>query len=138
MTTQHASALLAAALTLFAATAAAAAQVAAPSALAQPSRPSIGIGTSAITPPPAKPAPISATPAQRGAVSSPIQSTGPAKTPTMAAPIRSVAPVAPMQPVRDAQGRTIPGAMRTSPTRAIDPATGRAFQTVPSAPAPTR
>ncbi len=136
--TQHASARFAAALALVVLTGMAAAQVAAPNTLAQPSRPSTGVGTSAVTPPPARPAPISATPAQRGAAASPIQSGGPAKTPSMAAPIRSVAPVAPMQPVRDAQGRTIPGALRTSPNRAIDPATGRPFQTMSPTPVPTR
>ncbi len=39
------------------------------------------------------------------------------------------------EPVRDAQGRIVPGAQPTTTDRARDPATGREFQT---APAPTR
>lgn len=88
--------------------------------------------------PPVQRAPaLPSTPAQRPLDATPIRSTGPSTppaAPTVATPQPPVS--ATSVPVRDAQGRTVHGAVRVSPTRAWDPARGRYVETRPATPAP--
>lgn len=76
---------------------------------------------------------IRSDPSQRAAVSSPVPVAGPAKqvAPRTAVPVAESPRPAQPQPVRDRQGRIVPGAVRTSPNRAYDPATGRVTPTLP-------
>lgn len=81
------------------------------------------------------PSVVPVTPAQRVRAATPVPAQGPAPTAQAArvpAPAVQPAPrVAPM-PVRDAQGRIVPGARDTTPGRARDPATAQEFRTAPS------
>ena len=88
--------------------------------------------------PPSTPPPIRSAPQQRPPASAPIRSVGPSQPraiPTPGAPDARPA-TASAAPVRDLQGRPVPGAVPLSPTQALDPATGRTIQTLPSTPVP--
>jgi hypothetical protein len=76
---------------------------------------------------------VPADPSQRPPSSDPIPSEGPSR-PAARSAIKPVEPVersAPAQ-VLDDNGRLVPGAVKVSPNRAYDPATGRYFQTMPT------
>lgn len=94
--------------------------------VAQPARPP------AVTPATSPPAVTPATPTQRAHVPVRVPEQGPAQVPRPAAasPAQAAPRVTPA-PVRDAQGRIVPGARETTPGRARDPATGQEFRTAP-------
>lgn len=98
--------------------------------LQQPAAPARPATQPAATPTPAVPA----TPSQRGQPPGTIPSTGPApQVPPQPATLpEPVAPRAMPTPVRDAQGRIVPGAQEVAPGRARDPVTGQEFQTTPT------
>jgi hypothetical protein len=82
---------------------------------------------------PGQPPAVPANPSQRPPASDPIPSEGPSR-PAARSVIKPVEPVERNVPtqVLDDKGRLVPGAVKISPDRAYDPATGRYFQTMPT------
>jgi hypothetical protein len=80
------------------------------------------------------PSTLPSDPGQRPASTSPVPSEGPAKLlpPTPPQPSREPGAVSPPAGVFDASGRPINDMLRVGPNRALDPRTGRFYQTTPA------
>jgi len=119
--------------TLFSATLLIAA-VAAPAWAQQLQRPAPASQPARQTTPATTPSTLPATPAERVRPTGAIPQTGPSTPARPAPPVvqpMQPAPPAPM-PVRDAQGRIVPGAQPMTGDRARDPVTGQEFRTTPN------
>ncbi len=110
------------------------AAAAAPAWAQQLQRPAPAPQPATQTTPATTPSTLPATPAQRARPAAAIPETGPstpARPATPAVQPMQPAPTTPT-PVRDAQGRIVPGAQPMTGDRARDPVTGQEFRTTPN------